>query len=60
MDLLKIFKMNKKNLFFSATTRPIALIFGMEQHLVAFYQVCSNNAPMAKIVHPRSNVLIDF
>ena len=51
MDLQKIFKMNKKKTFLSTTTRPIALIFGMEKHLVDFYQVCSNYAPMAKMVH---------
>ena len=37
--------------FLSETTRPRALIFGMEHHLVDLYQVCSNYAPGAKSGH---------
>ena len=33
--------------FLSETTKPRALIFDMEQHLVDFYQAYSNNAPAA-------------
>ena len=36
-------------IFFSETTRPIALIFGMWHRLMVLYQVCSNYAPGVKI-----------
>ena len=42
---------NFKNLL-PETTRPSALIFGMNHHLVVLYQVCSNYAPGAKIAPP--------
>ena len=32
----------------SETIRPRALVFGMLHHLVDFYQVCSNYAPVTK------------
>ena len=35
-----------EKIFLSETIRPRALIFGMKHHLVVFYQVCSNNAPL--------------
>ena len=31
------------------TTRPIYLIFGMQHHIVDFYQVCSNYVPWTKM-----------
>ena len=30
----------KKKIFLSETTRPSALLFGMQYHLVELYQVC--------------------
>ena len=44
-----------KNGFLSETTRPRALIFGMHNHLVDLYQVCSNYAPGAKDSPPRGS-----
>ena len=40
--------MKTLKIFFSETTGPTALIFGIQYHLVEFYQVCSNNSPGAK------------
>ena len=37
-----------KKIFFTETTRPRALIFGMRQNLVDLYHVCSNDAPGAQ------------
>ena len=36
-------------IFFSITTMPRALIYGMQHHLVVPYQDCSNYAPEVKI-----------
>ena len=38
----------KKNC--SETTRPGALIFGMQHHIVDLYQICSTSAPHAGIM----------
>ena len=37
-----------EKIFFSETTRPRAMIFGMLHHLVDLYQVCSNYATGVK------------
>ena len=41
-----------KKIFLSETSRPRALIFGMKQHLVNFYQVCANFLLRPKMVPP--------
>ena len=38
---------NMKKIFLSETTRPRALIFSMQHHLMDLYQICSNYAPRA-------------
>ena len=42
------YKGNMKKIFLSETTRPRALTVGMNNHLIDFYQVCSNFTPGAK------------
>ena len=37
-------------------SRLRALIFGMDHHLVDFYQVCSNYIPGPKMAHPRGSM----
>ena len=37
-----------KEIFLSETIMLRALIFGIQNHLVVLYQVCSNNGPGAK------------
>ena len=43
-----LYRENHKKIFLFETTRPRALIFGMEHHLVNLYQVFSNYRPGAK------------
>ena len=58
MFYIGLYRENGKKIFFSETTEPRALIFGMKHHLVNLYQVCSNNTPGArKGLAPGSNVL---
>ena len=40
-----------KKIFFSETTRPTALIFGMSQWLMALYINCAIHAPGVKFGH---------
>ena len=40
-----------KKIFYSETTRPIALIFGMWQWLMVLYINCASHAPGAKFGH---------
>ena len=42
------YRQNMKKIFLSQTMRTKVLIFGMYNHLVDFYQVCSNCPPGAK------------
>ena len=45
-----LYRENIENIFLSETTKPRALIFGMQHHLVVdLYPVCSNYGPGAKI-----------
>ena len=39
-----------EKIFLAESSMPRALIFGMKNHLVDVYQVCSNKAPDAKKV----------
>ena len=48
MFYIGLYREQHKKIFFSETTRPGALIFGMWYHLVDPYQVCSNESPGAK------------
>ena len=48
MFYIGLYREQHEKIFLSETTRPRALIFGMKQRLVDFYQVCSNYTPGAK------------
>ena len=48
MLYIDLYREKREKIFLSETTRPSALIFGMKQHLVNFYQVCSNYTSGAK------------
>ena len=48
MFYIGLYREQHEKIFLSETTRPRALIFGMQYHLVNFYQVCSNYSPGAK------------
>ena len=48
MFYIGLYRETHGNIFLSETIRPRDLIFGMQHHLVDFYQVCSNNALGAK------------
>ena len=50
---LNYLEKNIEKIILSETTRPRALIFGMEHRLVNLYQVCSNYIPGAKNGPPR-------
>ena len=45
----QVLKMQFSKIFLSKTTRPRAFIFGIQHHLEALYQSCSNYAPLVKI-----------
>ena len=55
MFYIGLYREKYENNFLSETTRPRALIFGMKQHLVNLYQVCSNYIPGAKIDPPQGS-----
>ena len=38
-----------EKIFLSETTRRITVIFGIKHHLVDLFEICSNNAPGAKV-----------
>ena len=44
-----------EKIFLSETTRPRALIVGMQHHLVDLYKVCLNYAPRVKMASPRGS-----
>ena len=48
MFYIGLYREQHEQIFLSETTRPRALIFGMENHLVDLYQVRSNYSPGAK------------
>ena len=48
VDSLHRLTMGKKKIFFSETTRPTALIFGMWQWLMVLYINCAIHAPGVK------------
>ena len=55
MICIGLYRENVKKIFLSETTRSKALIFGMEQHLVDLYQVCSDYSHGAKYGQPRGS-----
>ena len=48
MYYIGLYREQHEKIFLSETTRPRALNFGMNYHLVNLYQVCSNYIPRAK------------
>ena len=52
MLYIDLYRDKHEKIFFSETIRPTALIFGMEQHSVDLYQICSNYTPGAKNITP--------
>ena len=46
-----VLMVKNSKLFFSETTRPTALMFGMWQWLMVLYIICVNRAPGAKFGH---------
>ena len=53
MFYIGLYRGKMKKIFSSETIRPRAMIFGMKQHLVNLYQVCSNYIPGAKNGQPQ-------
>ena len=51
VDSLHRLTMGKKKIFFSETTGPTALIFGMWQWLMVLYINCASHAPGVKFGH---------
>ena len=51
----RIFKMKTLKIFFSETTRPRALIFGMYHHLVGHYHFVQINSLGPKMSPPRGS-----
>ena len=56
MFYIGLFKEKHEHIFLSETTRPRALMFGMEHHLVNLCQVCSNYIPGATMARPGGHV----
>ena len=52
MFYIGLYREQHEKIFLSETTRPRALIFGMQYHVVDLYQVCSNYSPGAKNWRP--------
>ena len=48
MFYIGLYREKHGKVFWSETTRPRALIFGMKHHLVDLYRVCPNYTPGAK------------
>ena len=48
MFYIGLYREQHEKIFLSETTRPIALIFGMEYHLGNLYQLSLNYSPWAK------------
>ena len=48
MFYIGLYREQHEKIFLSETTKPRALIFGMQHHLVDLYQVCSNYSRGAK------------
>ena len=53
MFYIGLYRIKHEKIFLSETIRLRALIFGMQHHLVDFFQVCSNNALGTKNGLPR-------
>ena len=57
MLFIGLFREKHERIFLSETTKPKALIFGMKNYLVVFYQVCSNYTPGTKMAPSLGHML---